>query len=31
MEIQPTVTILLPNDPDLRRTLAAFTGVQRAV
>ena len=31
MELQRTVTILLPDDSDLRRTLAAFTEVQQAV
>jgi len=31
MEIQRAVTVCLPEDPDLRRTLAAFTGLQQAV
>lgn len=31
MEIRRTVTILLPDDDDLRQTLSAFRGVQQAV
>jgi len=31
MDIQRTVTIKLPNDADLRATLAAFRDVQNAV
>jgi putative transposase len=31
MEIQRTITILLPNDPDLHTTVAAFRTVQNAV
>jgi hypothetical protein len=31
MEVQRTITILLPDDADLRATLAAFCAVQNAV